>query len=163
MINPKFTGLVRESPVGNYFDPTEPSLAETVHSLNTTSLVYRPETRTKYSNAAIAVVGAVLEEKLGVSHAEHVRRTILDPLQMDESSFVVTDAVQQKLAAGWMWTHDGRRWVAPEFLLGTGPAGNLYSSVLDLSKFLVCMFNEGGTANGPILDPETYRQMTMPV
>jgi CubicO group peptidase (beta-lactamase class C family) len=51
------TGLVRESPVGNYFDPTEPSLAATVESLNSTSLVYEPGGKTKYSNAALAVVG----------------------------------------------------------------------------------------------------------
>src|SRR5207302_5125243 len=32
------SGLVRESPVGNYFDPTSPSLAQTVASLNRTQL-----------------------------------------------------------------------------------------------------------------------------
>ncbi len=37
-------GLVREPPVGHYFDPTEPSLAESVASLNRTTLVYRPGT-----------------------------------------------------------------------------------------------------------------------
>src|SRR5262249_1963152 len=51
------SGLVREPPVGHYFDPTNPSLADTVRSLNTTELVYPPETKIKYSNAAIATVG----------------------------------------------------------------------------------------------------------
>ncbi len=154
------SGLVRESPVGHYFDPDEPSLADTVASLNQTSLIYKPETKTKYSNAAIAVVGAVLEKQLDVSHPERVRRTILDPLKMTGSSFVVTPAVKPKLATGWMRTYDGRRFEAPTFLLGTGPAGNLYSSVLDLSKFLVCLFHEGKTETGRILKPETFRQMT---
>jgi D-alanyl-D-alanine dipeptidase/CubicO group peptidase (beta-lactamase class C family) len=157
------SGLVRESPVGNYFDPTEPSLAETVASLNGTSLVYKPETKSKYSNAAVSVVGAVLEKHLHTSHADRAQQMILDPLDMEQSSFVVTDAVKQKLATGWMRTLDGRRFEAPEFLLGTGPAGNLYSSVSDLSKFLVCMFKEGGTASGRILKRETYRQMTEPL
>ncbi len=157
------SGLVRESPVGNYFDPTEPTLAETVASLNTTSLVYKPETKTKYSNAAVAVVGAALESQLDVSHPEQVRRTILDPLQMNRSSFVVTPSVEPKLATGWMRTYDGRRFKAPEFLLGTGPAGNLYSSVLDLSKFMVCMFDEGKTPAKRILKPETYQEMTTPL
>jgi CubicO group peptidase (beta-lactamase class C family)/D-alanyl-D-alanine dipeptidase len=157
------SGLVRESPVGNYFDPTEPSLGETVASLNTTSLVYKPETKTKYSNAAIAVVGAVLEKQLDVSHAERVQKMILDPLKMSSSSFVVSPTVQQKLATAWMRTYDDRRFEAPGFLLGTGPAGNLYSSVLDLSKFLVCMFHEGGTESGQILKPQTYRKMTTPL
>src|SRR5262245_47169831 len=34
------SGLVRESPVGSYFDDTSPSLADTVASLNKTALVY---------------------------------------------------------------------------------------------------------------------------
>jgi len=156
------SGLVREPPVGNYFDPSEPTLAETVASLNNTSLVFKPGTKTKYSNAAIAVVGAVLEKQLDVAHADRVQQTILNPLGMNSSSFVVTPAVEKNLATGWMWTYDGRRFEAPTFLLGTGPAGNLYSSVLDLSKFLVCMFNEGKTTNGEILKPETYKQMTTP-
>ncbi len=158
------SGLVRESPVGNYFDPTEPTLGETVASLNDTKLVYQPETKTKYSNAAIAVVGAALESQLDVSHPEQVRRTILDPLNMTSSSFVVTPAVAPKLATGWMYAYDGRRpFEAPTFLLGTGPAGNLYSSVEDLSRFLVCMFDEGKAADGQLLKPETYRTMTTPL
>lgn len=161
------SGLVRESPIGNYFDPTEPTLEETVASLNETSLVYRPESKTKYSNAAIAVVGAILEKQLqseqsDESHPDYVRRTILQPLGMDDSSFVITGAVEQKLATGWMWTYDDRRFVAPNFLLGTGPAGNLYSSVLDLSKFLVCVFREGKTDSGQIISPDTFERMTTP-
>ncbi|MDG1898021.1 MAG: serine hydrolase, partial [Fuerstiella sp.] len=157
------SGLVRESPVGNYFDPTEPTLAATVASLNRTKLVYGPNTRTKYSNAAIAVVGAVLEKQLDASHAAQVRQSILNPLNMGSSGFVVTPAVKQKLATGWMRTYDGRRFEAPTFLLGTGPAGNLYASVSDLSKFLVCMFNEGQTPAGRILLAETYRSMISPM
>lgn len=156
------SGLVRESPVGNYFDPTEPSLAETVASLNETSLVYQPGTKTKYSNAAVAVVGAILEKQLDVSHASQVHQKILDPLNMEHSGFTVTPAVKDHLATGWMRTNDGRRFVAPTFLLGTGPAGNLYSNVIDLAKFLTCLFNEGQFKNGQILKRETFQSMLTP-
>jgi len=157
------SGLVRESPVGNYFDPTQPSLSATVASLNLTSLVYKPETRTKYSNAAIAVVGSVLESQLNESHPDRVKKTILDPLEMNNSSFAATADIQSNLATGWMWTYDGRRFVAPEFLLGTGPAGNMYSSVLDLSKFIGCLFREGATSSGRILSRESLALMTTPI
>ncbi len=157
------SGLVRESPVGNYFDPDEPTLAATVASLNDTTLVYRPETKTKYSNAAVSVVGAVLESKLAVSHPQQVRNTILNPLHMHNSSFVVTSEIEPQLATGWMWTYDGRRFKAPTFLLGTGPAGNMYSSVSDLSKFVVCLFRDGKTDTGQIMTPETYKQMLSPI
>lgn len=157
------SGLVRESPVGNYFDPTEPSLAETVQSLNATSLVYQPETKTKYSNAAIAVVGAVLESQGKVAHAKRVRESILDPLAMRDSSFDLAPTISAKLAAGWMRTYDGRRFRAPEFQLGTGPAGNMFSSVLDLGKFLTLLFNDGRVDNVQVLKPETLTLMTTPI
>jgi CubicO group peptidase (beta-lactamase class C family)/D-alanyl-D-alanine dipeptidase len=156
------SGLVRESPVGSYFDPTEPTLAATVASLNDTALVYKPQTRIKYSNAAIAVVGAVLESRLDVSHPQRVRQAILDPLQLTHTGFVVTDNLKPHLATGWMHTCDGRRFVAPTFLLGTGPAGNLYSSVRDLSRFLSCLFADGRTDTGRILEVESLHEMLTP-
>jgi CubicO group peptidase (beta-lactamase class C family)/D-alanyl-D-alanine dipeptidase len=157
------SGLVRESPIGNYFDPDEPSLSQTVASLNDTALVYEPDSKTKYSNAAVAVVGAVLESQLNNSHPEQVCRTILEPLGMHNSSFVVTEAIASKLAMGWMRTYDGRRFEAPTFLLGTGPAGNMYASVNDLSKFVICLLNEGESAAGRILHRQSLETMMTPI
>src|SRR5262249_23658502 len=59
------SGLVREPPVGSYFDATNPSLAATVASLNDTTLVYPPGSHAKYSNAGIAVVGEALARRSG--------------------------------------------------------------------------------------------------
>ena len=157
------SGLVREPPVGHYFDPDEPTLAATVESLNSTALVYKPETKTKYSNAGIAVVGAVLEKQAGSSYSRRIEETILQPLSMTSSGFVLTPELENNLATGWMWTYDGRRFAAPTFPLGTAPAGNLYSSVTDLAKFLVMLFDDGRGPSGSILKPETLRQMTAPL
>src|SRR5260370_13219539 len=44
------SGLVREPPVGNYFDDRNSSLPDMIRSLNKTSLVYEPESRIQYSN-----------------------------------------------------------------------------------------------------------------
>ena len=41
------SGLVREPPIGHYFDDTSPSLDKMVTSLNKTELVYEPEKKTK--------------------------------------------------------------------------------------------------------------------
>ncbi len=157
------SGLVRETPVGNYFDPTEPTLQATVASLNQTTLVYPPGTHTKYSNAAVAVVGAVLESQLSESHPQRIHRTIFEPLQMQSSSFVVNAAIAPHLAMGWMHTYDGRRFPAPTFPLGTGPAGNLYSSVDDLAKFVSWLFRDGQTDSGRIVTAETLQLMMQPI
>jgi CubicO group peptidase (beta-lactamase class C family)/D-alanyl-D-alanine dipeptidase len=156
------SGLVREPPVGNYFDPTEPTLAQMVASLNRTTLVYPPGEKIKYSNAAIATVGYVLEKTQNEPFAKYLQRTLLEPLGMKKSGFEATPALTKDLAAATMWTYHGREFDAPTFALGMAPAGSMYSTVLDLGHFLSVLFAEGKTTGGQILKPETLAQMWQP-
>ncbi len=50
----------------------------------------------------------------------------------------------------------------PHFSLGTGPAGNLVSSVGDLGRFLSFLFAEGRGPAGAVVKPETLRSMIEP-
>ena len=156
------SGLVRESPVGHYFDPTEPSVSATTQSLNGTKLVYAPESRTKYSNAGITVVGSVLEKVTRQPFEKVIDESILKPLEMNRSSFRFDDSVKRHLAEAKMWTYDGRTFDAPNFKLGIAPAGNLYSTVNDLSSFMMAIFNDGQGIKGRILSKELLDQMTSP-
>jgi CubicO group peptidase (beta-lactamase class C family)/D-alanyl-D-alanine dipeptidase len=156
------SGLVRESPVGHYFDPTSPTLADTVRSLNSTTLVYAPTKRQKYSNAAIATVGRAVEVVAGEPFAAYMNRTVLAPLGMTSTGFEPTPELTKALATGQMWTYDGRTFDAPTFALGTAPAGNLYSTVLDLGKFLIALLDEGRGPGGPVVSPATLRSMWVP-
>ncbi len=152
------SGLIREPPVGNYFDPTEPSLEKMVASLNGIPVVYPPGEKEKYSNAAIGVVGYVLEKTQNEKFEKYVQRKVLDPLGMSASSFLPTDAVKKNLASAVMWTYHGREFPAPTFELGMAPAGCMYSTVLDLAKFQSALF-AGGKG---ILKAETFEKMWMP-
>jgi CubicO group peptidase (beta-lactamase class C family) len=80
------SGLLREPPVGNYFETTEPTLAETVNSLNGTELVYPPETHLKYSNAAISETRSVGSAG---NEGQFVRTNSGDQSAFAESSNVV--------------------------------------------------------------------------
>ncbi|MFL5476526.1 MAG: serine hydrolase [Gemmatimonadales bacterium] len=142
------SGLTREPPVGHYFDDTEPTLAATVASLNQTSLIYPPGKQTKYSNAGIAVLGDVLERTQGESFYPYLQHAVLEPLGMRASAFQPTAEVRAGLAKGYMWTVDGRRFEAPTFQLGIGPAGSLYTTVLDLSRFMSVLFDGGAIPGG---------------
>jgi CubicO group peptidase (beta-lactamase class C family)/D-alanyl-D-alanine dipeptidase len=156
------SGLVREPPIGHYFDSTAPTLEATVASLNGTTLVYPPGTHTKYSNAAIAVAGYVLEKQSGQPFTTYVREAVLKPLGMSASSFTPTPEVLAKLAHASVWTYDGRVFDAPTFQLGVAPAGCMYSSVLDLSKFVSMLFAGGRGSGGAVLKPETLQTMWQP-
>ena len=156
------SGLVREPPVGNYFDSTSPPLAATVASLNRTTLVYPPETRTKYSNAAIATVGYVLERTQHEPFAAYLARHVLAPLGMTQSGFEPSPELGRGLAGASMWTMDGRSFPAPTFPLGMSPAGSMYTTVTDLGRFLSALFAGGRGPHGRILEPQTIAQMWTP-
>lgn len=156
------SGMVREPPVGNYFDPNNPSLAAMVESLNQTALVYKPESRLKYSNAAIATVGYVLESLQKEPFARYVQRAVLDPLGMKRSAFEPRADLTKDLAVATMWTYHGREFMAPTFELGMIPAGSMYSTVNDLAKFLCVLHAGGRSAHGPIVQPATLAKMLEP-
>jgi D-alanyl-D-alanine dipeptidase len=152
-------GLVREPPLGHYFDLQGPSLAETVASLNTTELVHRPGTRTKYSNAGLAVVGYLVERLRGKPFAEAVEETVLAPIGMNHSGFATTPEREAACARGIMWTYDGRKFPAPGFALGMQPAGDLYATLDDLGRFLIMLCSGGEGAKGRVLQEKTLRSM----
>jgi len=137
------SGLVREPPVGNYFDPTEPSLSEMVSSLSATELVYEPETRTKYSNAAVGLEGYVLEKIAGRNFTDYMQEAVLDPLEMNSSSFALTEAIQSHLPKALMWRYDGKQFEAPRFQFGFAPAANIYATMPDLAKFMQMLMRRG--------------------
>ena len=81
---------------------------------------------------------------------------------MSHSSFEPGPELQAQLAHGMMWTYDGQTVATPTFLLGTGPAGNLVSSVVDLGHFLSFLFADGSAATGRLIKAETLRAMIEP-
>jgi CubicO group peptidase (beta-lactamase class C family)/D-alanyl-D-alanine dipeptidase len=156
------SGLVREPPLGHYFDDRSPTLAATVASLRGTALVYPPNTRTKYSNAAIAAVGAVLERRSGLPFAVYLQRAVLAPMGLTSSSFDPSPSLKARTADAVMWNYQDRPFPAPTFALGMAPAGSMYSTMPDLGRFLSALFAGGRGAGGRVLKPETLQQMWTP-
>jgi CubicO group peptidase (beta-lactamase class C family) len=70
------SGMVRESPVGSYFDDSEPGVAKTVASLSSCVLVYPPGTRTKYSNSGVTIVGRAVERASGMPFERYAQEPV---------------------------------------------------------------------------------------
>jgi CubicO group peptidase (beta-lactamase class C family)/D-alanyl-D-alanine dipeptidase len=156
------SGLLREPPVGNYFDPTEPTLQATVRSMNPTELVYEPGTHSKYSNAGIAVVGYTLQELNHQPFPEYLKQAVLSPMGMTASAFAPEPDLVRNLAKAYMWSYDGVKFPAPTFELGLAPAGCMYSTVTDLAQFLIVLLDGGRGAKGPVIKREILEQMWTP-
>ncbi len=157
------SGLMREPPVGHYFDPTGPTLADTVRSINGYPLVYEPETHTKYSNAAVGVVGYTLEYMNKQPFARYLKDAVLRPLGLRSSSFEPEPAIRQQLAKAYMWSYERPPFVAPTFELGMAPAGCMYSTPIDLARFIMVLLNHGQAPDGQrVVKPETLEKMWTP-
>ena len=160
------SGMIRESPVGGYFDFKEPGLAETVASIRSCVLVNPPNTKTRYSNVGPSIAGQIVATVAGVDFARYQQEHILLPMGMASSSFVRDGIPRPRLAKSSMQVADGRGGFAereaPVFDLGTIPAGNLFTTAEDLARF-VSMLAAGGTAHGKqIVSKATLGQMWTP-
>ncbi|MEP6474300.1 MAG: M15 family metallopeptidase, partial [Gemmatimonadota bacterium] len=130
--------------------------------LNASTLVYRPGTHTKYSNAAAGVLGRLIERMSHDSFATVERKQLLQPLGMSHSDFSPRPDLIAALGHGLIWSSDGRESAAPIFQFGIASAANLYTTVLDMGRFLSALFADGRGLGGAIVRSGTLRAMYQP-
>ena len=156
------SGLLREPRKGNYFTDDEISLKTTVESIIPSKLIHEPESKTKYSNAAIAVVGYTLESLYKTPYVDYMQKHILEKIGMNNSAFAPNTKIRARLAKATMWSYDDRIFSAPTFELGMIPAGSLYAPVTDLAKFMMVLFAQGKGPKEVVIKPETLNEMISP-
>ena len=155
--------MVRESPVGGYFDPNEPGLAATVDSIRSCVLVNPPNTKTRYSNVGPSIAGQILATVTGSDYVGYQKEHVLGPIGMTSSSYILSGIPKDRLAVSYMQVADGRggfiEQEAPVFDLGTIPAGNLFTTVDDLARFVSVLAADGRAGDKQIIAPATLAQM----
>lgn len=157
------SGMVRECPMGSYFDDSEPGMQKTVASLASCVLVHPPTTKTKYSNSGVTIVGRAVERVSGMPFESYQQKHLLGPLGMTNSSFLCDARIRRNLAVGYLSVAQPgggfREIPAPVFELGTIAAGNLYTTAGDLARFVLWLLGHSGAQ---IVKPETLAQMFTP-
>lgn len=123
------------------FFSSEP-LHRLLDALHDEHLAYEPHTVFNYSNLGSNLLGLVLEQLSGQPYAAALTQRLLAPLGMIQTGFAPPDAPGAPLARGYV--HD--QPVAPTPIRDI-PAGGLYSSVLDLARFMR-MVLAGGQLDG---------------
>lgn len=157
-------GLVREPKSGHYLDAHRPPLEDTVAELAKSTLKQDPSAGVMhYSNAAIAVVGLVIERVSGLSYSDYVHRHIMAPLGMKDSASGMAPGIRERLAPAAMWTLDGDS-PAPVFDLGGSPAGNIFSTTGDMAAYAQCLLRGGFAPDGTrVVSPASLREMWTPI
>ena len=114
---------------------------------------YPPGQLQMYSSYGIDLAGYVVEQVAEMPYEEYVFQSILQPLEMEQSNFTFT-ADTATGYSGRFWT----RSVTPLVLSGA-PAGALYASAADMSRFMLAHIQSGSLDGVRVLEPETLQQM----
>lgn len=153
-------GLIREPGLeGSTDGPLEFWEDKILASIPTTSFYAPPGESYQYSNIGFGILGYALSRVTGIPFMELVDGSILRPLGMHHSGFVVTPAVAEHLATGYMVRRDGSVSAEIPYLehVGRGykvPNGGVYSTVGDLGRFVAGLT---GAATVPVMGPEGRR------
>ncbi len=111
------SGLVREPPVGHYFDPTSPfdRRGRSEPQFDVAGLqawqphqVFERGSRGRRHGSG--------EGRRSSPSPGSLRRTIFEPLGMTRSSFEPDPELARQMAQGTMWSYDGRTIATPTFL-----------------------------------------------
>jgi CubicO group peptidase (beta-lactamase class C family) len=117
-----------------------------------------------YCNTSFTIVGHLMHQFTGIAYDEYLRRRVLKPLEMTSSDFALTPAVTARLAQGYKRAGgpDKPLIPSPPYFLGmrpADPAGSLYSTVLDLAKFVIMNLNNGVYKGKRLLKEDTIKEM----
>ena len=132
-------------------------LADLIAELKPEHLAYPSGQVFNYSNLGPSLMGLAMETISGVPFTEHMRRSLLTPLGMHNSSFAPGAEFAPRMARGYV---NGK--VSDPVQIRDVPAGALVSNVLDLGRFMRFAVGGGGLDGQAILAPEYLSQMFQP-
>lgn len=162
------SGIAAERPpelenITRTFDHT---LAQTVALVGQQPLDFTPGSKWTYSSSGIAVLGRVIEVVSGQPYEGFMEQRILEPLEMQDSSFYTNRAKVNRIPT--MYTDQGGR-LAKDAMDVTrpgqkypGPEFGLFSTAEDLRHFCQMMLNRGSWQGRTILSPKLIDEMIRP-
>jgi len=115
----------------------------------------QPGSEWRYSGGGYALLQVMIEDVTGEPFDDYIKRTVLRPLQMNRSTFVLPDTGATGLAA----FYDTAGGKAPHFRFSATGAASLYTSVADLTRLIQA---HGPAAAPRFLKSETLKMMHRP-
>ncbi len=130
---------------------------DVVNLIKNEYVAFPPDFVYSYSNLGYTLLGLAVRNASGRDYGSYVEESLLRPLGMTHSGFSPLPEWRNSISRGY---YKEKEFDEP--LLRDIPAGGLYSTVLDLSRFLQMIFAGGKTQSSRILKPETLTEMLRP-
>jgi CubicO group peptidase (beta-lactamase class C family) len=153
-------GMKDEAPA--YGPHDESAMATTVHSWKDDYSFTEPGQVMSYSNPGMTLAGFIVQELGGKPYADQIAERLFKPLGMKSTTFRPTEAMTRPLSQGHNAAPKAKPVVVRPFADNAAywPAGFMFSSVLDLSRFAIAFMNDGRIDGKQILDPAILTKMS---
>ncbi len=116
-----------------------------------------------YQNVVYSIAGTVIERVSGMPWDQFVRTRIFVPLGMNETEALVRDIRgKANVAVPHANTRDSLRVVSIKSTDGVAPAGSVWSSVSDMSKWMRFMLDSGRVGDKRLISIANFRELIAP-
>jgi CubicO group peptidase (beta-lactamase class C family) len=137
--------------------------AEMITRLRTVRPASSFRSRWEYNNVVYTIAGAIVAKVSGMPWEQFVRTRIFGPLQMRESLALVADLPgQSDVATPHALVRDTVRVVPVRSTDGVAPAGSVWSSVSDMSRWMRFMLDSGRVGDRRLITPATFNEIVAP-
>jgi CubicO group peptidase (beta-lactamase class C family) len=140
------------------------ALAATVRALKDDFLFAAPGRIYSYSNPGYWLAGYLIEVAGGKPYADVLDERLFKPIGMRRTTLRPTMAMTWPLAQGHDVSGRDKPRVVRPFAdnAGNWPAGSIFSSVNDLSRFVIAFMNGGQIEGKQVLSPSLIKQLSSP-
>ncbi len=132
---------------------------EVVKGLGNEWVAYPPDFLFSYSNVAIQLLGYLIERVSGKDFGSYTEDSVFQPMGLTHTSFVVQSHMRPLLSKGYKGNLESEEILLHPF---PSPDGPIYTSVIDLSRFIQMIFAHGKAGDREILKPETLSESFRP-
>lgn len=132
-----------------------------VRAMASEQLLWAPGTGYEYSNMAFDVIGDVIAKASGQSFEAYMRTNILEPLGMDDSSFIFPEINEALRTTGHVGDPAQVSDVYP-YNRRHAPSSTLNSSVVDMSRWILVNLNRGELDGRRILSMDSHNLLWTP-
>jgi hypothetical protein len=121
-----------------------------------------PGTKFAYSNGGYLVLYLLIEDVTGESFADYMKRAVLDPIGMEDSTF--DSPLQPRWAKRAATSYDDAKTptLPDKFVEPNLAAGGLWTTPTDLAKFLLEIQREYAGTSHRVVHQQTIRTMLIP-
>jgi CubicO group peptidase (beta-lactamase class C family) len=127
---------------------------------------WAPGSRYYYSNLAYAWLGQIVAVRGGEPWAVALRRRVLDPLGMTETSPLIGAGMRQFEGTSYARREDDRPYPRTGALTQAAPlsyyaaSGCIASTAADMNRYIMMLLHRGEGPKGRLLSPESFALMT---